>query len=192
MKTSMKLLVIGGLAASPMFTLAQTVQGNVSVTVQNTIGVSEVTALSFGTIQAKASTSSAEVASMTVPSDNSGRTISQGGTGAAQINEIAAPNRGEFSISGAAAQTPLNITFPASVTLNGQGNSNTATFTVSGFEATDGVGNNATTSITTDVNGDATLFVGATLSTEGNATNDYTTPNGPVVFTGTYNITITY
>lgn len=192
MKTSVKFAVAAALAVSPIFSFAQTVQGDVSVTVQNTIGVSQTTALSFGTIQAKASTGSAEVATMAVPSDNSARSISQGATGAAQINEIVAPNRGEFAITGAASQTTLTISFPASVTLTPEGNSNTATFSVSNFEATDGLGNDATASITTDVNGDATLYVGATLSTEGNAPSDYITPNGPVNFVGTYDITITY
>lgn len=189
MKRSIKFLVGTAAIFSPLLVHAQNVPGTVQVIVQNAISVSEDTPLNFGTIQAKADTSGADVATMRVPADNSSRVITNGTT--AMINEILPPNRGVFTITGAAPQATLNITLPGTITLTPSGNVNTETFDVTSFEATDQNNNVVTNTLSLDASGNATLYIGATLTTRAGGGTDYFSDSS-VTFTGAYNIVISY
>tara|TARA_R110002167_G_scaffold348055_2_gene559223 strand:- start:5681 stop:6283 length:603 start_codon:yes stop_codon:yes gene_type:complete len=91
--------------------LAATAAGTATVTVQNTFTLTETTALSFGTIRAKAdATGSTNIAALVLDPDGS-TTVTAAGD--AEITALTPATAGVFTVAGAASFTDLEIEFPA-------------------------------------------------------------------------------
>lgn len=197
MKATTKLvLAIGVFSALPLSAIAATVSATASVTVQNAFSLSQTTALSFGTIRAKADTSGStnHVASLIVNPDGSASTASSTGANAS-ITVISQGTPAVFAISNAAPNTNLTITSPGTVTLSRTGGGG-ANFTVDtwAFRITSGTNANTAYStgspnLLTDNTGAVTFAAGATISTQATTPSaDYTDGS----YTGTYNMVVNY
>lgn len=194
-------ITLATLVSAPV--LAETTTGNAAVTVSNAFTLAEDSRLDFGTIRAQVSSAdgtTANVVTMTLPANGTNPTVSEttAGTGnsvSASINVITAGTPGTFSVSGAAPNSVLNITLPASP-FNLTTTSGGASFEVTVNDAYITSGPNAnrtynasTDPLITDGTGAVTFDVGGTLSTDaaGSATN-YRDQE----YTGTYTMTVTY
>ncbi|MBM6549637.1 DUF4402 domain-containing protein [Marinomonas ostreistagni] len=183
---------------------AETATGTATVMVQNTFTFGQDSGIDFGTIRAQigsADGTNVNVMTMTLPADGSNPTVAESVSGDSSrlstLNIITPGTPGVFSVSGAAPNTALTITLPASpFTLNSSGGGAGPTFEGAITEAyiTSGTFANqlydgTTTFLTTDATGSATFRVGGTLSTDstGNATNYQ-----DVAYNGQYSITVAY
>lgn len=182
-KQTLKASAIGAITAALAFGMldaqAETVATTVTATVNNSIGFSETTALSFGTFTAKSDT--ADTSTILLQPD--GTTTVTNGTNS-RIVALSAAQVGVFDVTGAAPSTSLTLAIPTSaVTLTcGACTGSNPTFSVGTWTSTPAVG-----SLTTDGSGDATINVGATLSTITNA-NPYEDGS----YSGSYSVSVNY
>lgn len=201
-----KLLKLSSLAAlvalSGNYALAETATGNASVTVSNAFTLSEDTALTFGTIRAVVSSADGtaqNVVTMTLPANGTNPSVTEtvagnGNTRSASMNIITPGTPGTFSVSGAAPNSILNITFDAAFPLTIAAGGPTFLATINQAYITSGPNANRAYSagvddLFTDATGAVTFDVGGTLATQagGNAT-DYRDQT----YTGTYTMTVDY
>ena len=189
--------IAAGLAASLLLVSAaqvsaETVTSTATATVQNAFTLAEVSALDFGTFRATNDTAaSAETATLTRPADPSASsTTTNGTTDLAALQSLVEGAPGEYTISGVANFSVMKLVLPsAAVSLTAPGNPpGVATFSADNWTANQ-EGTDITTSlaISTDINGEATFNIGATLSTVASA-NAYT----DVAYSGDYIIEVTY
>ena len=175
--------IAAGLAASLLLVSAaqvsaETVTSTATATVQNAFTLAEVSALDFGTFRATNDTAaSAETATLTRPADPSASsTTTNGTTDLAALQSLVEGAPGEYTISGVANFSVMKLVLPpAAVSLTAPGNPpGVATFSADNWTANQ-EGTDITTSlaISTDINGEATFNIGATLSTVASA-NAYT------------------
>jgi len=186
------LTVVGAGAA-----IAETVTGDASVTVQNSLTLTQDAALSFGTLVAVADDINANFATYVVGSDGTTTTPAPSGGLFAQIIEITAGTPASFTVSGAAPQTLLTVTLPAAAIImnDGAGGAVDAKeFTVDSFEKTRTVSGGAGFTDTTNDSGVLSFDVGATLATDKTLSNTATAavPYADANYSGTYSITVTY
>ena len=182
------LTVVGAGAA-----IAETVTGGSSVTVQNSLTLTQDTALSFGTLVAFAD-ADGTATTYTVGSD--GTTTAGADNGNASIVEVVAGVPGAFTVSGAAPQTLLTVSLPGAaidLTDGAGGVIDTKKFTVGTFEKTRTVSGGAGFTDTTDDAGVLSFDVGAVLTTDATgAAAAASLPYADAAFSGTYTITVTY
>lgn len=165
----------------------ETATADANVTVSNAFTLAQVADLEFGTIVAtRRGGGGGGVATIVVDPDAATTTAVTNAGGATDdfIIEIAGGDRAEFDISGALATTTMNITLPAGPVLLSCGACSGAEpdFSVGAFTEDGGDG-----TVATDGAGDATFFVGATLSTIAGA-NAY--EDG--LYTNTFDVTVGY
>lgn len=139
---------------------------NASATIVAPLAASSPTALAFGNVGASGSAGTVEVTSAGARSAAGGASAVAGGTVSAAVVNITA---GE-------ASAVVDISYPASATLNGPAAS---TMSVDGFAA---AGSPATATL--DGSGTATFNVGGTLNVGANQTAGN--------YTGSFNVTLTY
>lgn len=169
MKNSLKYIAATTLVLTAPLGFAEVRTHEANVTVQNAITITPGAKLSFGTVFAKADTSGSAVATLRMPSNGNAIAVTAATPASANMVQISAGTPATFTVSGVAPSVNLTLNLPSSpVTLTG---SNTATFTVSSFEATVTTGGTSTAystgtpNLATDASGNATFSVGATLST---------------------------
>lgn len=141
----------------------------VTVTVQNSVTLTSIQDLAFGTVTAISSNAAGDTAAMTVPITSSAPTATAGAS--ALIIPITGAKRGEYEVSDAPPFTPLDITLPATVPLAGGAGS--ASFTVDHLAVglVTGKGSNLTSPLantynaTTNATGQLGFYVGGTLNT---------------------------
>ena len=160
--------------------MAEDAGTNVDVVVQNAFTFTEDTALNFGTMVAISDpTFTATVA--IDPTTGIGAPASGGGS--AQIIPLGGSAQGAFTVSGAAPNTQLTLTLPASVTLNCAACSGSQPdFTVNAF-----LDNAVGADVLTDGSGGATFNVGATLNTITSAN-----PYEDGTYSGAYTVSVNY
>ena len=172
--------------------------GNAQVTVLSSITMTETVPLNFGTIAAFADDAvPANTATLTMPADGSGSSVSfTGGTAAdANIVVIVEGTPGEFQVTGAAPNATLTLTLGGEVDLTDPSGASTDVFTflTSGYYMTlNGSANTFTTD--TDATGAMTFQVGGTIETidTGMASGAVLEPYDDGTYTGTYTATISY
>ncbi len=165
-----------------------TTASNASVTTAAAFTVTETSAIDFGTIVAsRRGGGGGAVATLDIGADaaNSVTVTNVGGATDDFIVSSVDGDRAQFDIGGALATTVMNIELPAApITLScGACAPGTPDFTVDTF-----VDDGADDQVTTDGSGDATFYVGATLSTIA-GTGAYEAAGS---YTGTYNVTVAY
>ena len=181
-------VIASSLATGSFFASAeQTTSSTATVTVQNAFTLTEVTALSFGTIGASASTAALATANhshgyVTVDSINGTTSVEDaaGATVAETVSlfKIADGAPGEYTVSGTAPFTQMKITAPTAATLsNSAAPPANGVFLLSNFELSNADGEVITTDTksaasATDLNGDLTFKLGARLTPAKNAAND--------------------
>lgn len=201
-----KIIKVTGIVALASFTgshaLAETATGDASVTVSNAFTLAQDTALDFGTIRAQVSDAggtTASVVTLTLPANGTTPTATEttagvGTTTNASINIINQGTPGTFSVSGAAPDSILTITFDSAFDLTITSGGPKFTATVDEAYITSGPNANRAYSpgvddLFTDSTGAVTFNVGGTLATDsaGSATNyrDQT-------YTGSYTMTVNY
>ncbi len=158
---------------------AQETEGtNITVTVLNAFNLTETAPLSFGTIAAFVD--AGNTATYQLAPDGTPTLGSSGGTAAFVIFAAATP--GVFDIDSAAPNTIMNITLPVAAVL--------ACGACSGAEPDFDVAtyvSDPTPTITTDGNGDGTILLGATMTSQTSAA-----PYEDGVYLDTYSMTIAY
>lgn len=170
-------------AASGAANAQTTVQGNVNLTVNNAINITETTPMQFGTFLVVKDIASTEVATLTL-SDTGTATPTTTGTPAifTDISAVApaARSQGIFGITGAAPTTVINVATSNLADLTCALCTGSDTITL--FSVTP-----ATATVTTDGTGAATINVGAVLKTKtgGNQYKDG-------LYAGTYDLTVNY
>lgn len=167
---------------------AETITSTADVTVQNAIGFTETSALTFGTIVAIGDGTvggNAATIAMGVGAANASTVTNVGGGADDLIIELTVGDRAEYDITGAAPNTGLNLTIPsAPVVLDCDACSGAQPdFSVATWIANDTAG-----VVTTDGSGDFTLYVGATLSTDPSSTAPY--EDG--LYDGDYDVSVNY
>lgn len=182
-KQTLKVSAIGAIAATLAFGMmdakAETAGTFITATVNNTIGFAETQPLSFGTF-----------AVLNDATDTSTIVIQPDGTntvnnpGASRIVALTPGVQGIFDVTAAAPSTALTLTIPTgTIVLNcGACTGSNPDFDVATFTSTPAVG-----ALTTDGSGNATINVGATLTTQ-NDPNPY--ENG--TYQGAYSVTVSY
>lgn len=203
MKNFLKLSSLATLVAlSGNYALAETATGTASVTVSNAFTLAQTTPLTFGTIRAQVSSTDGtpNVVTMTLPANGTNPSVAEtvagtGNTTDASINIITPGTPGTFSVSAAAPNSVLTITFPASAfdltTASGG-----ATFSAAINDAyiTSGPNANRTYNATTDPlltdgTGAVTFNVGGTLSTQAGG---FATNYRDQTYSGSYTMTVNY
>lgn len=201
-------VVVSALTAGSVSVVAQeSVTSTVTVEVVNAFDLVETQAINFGTITVIGFNNTAGgttdfQATVVVPADgsqpNAGTTGTPDADGAdsdSSITLLTVGQRGVYDISNAAPFTVLNVTLPASpVTLFAPsappGN---GTFTMDNFTAVDTAnGSDASSTITTDVNGAAQLGFGATLFTPTAPVSPSSLTYVDATYSGSYTIQIQY
>lgn len=176
------------LASSDAHAQAQQVLGaTADVTVQNAFSLVETTPMEFGTLVVICDTGAANTTNATL--NPAGALAIAPASGAARIIDIdaAAPNprsAGIFDVTGAAPSTALTVTVgnPVNMTCSSCTGGNPA-ITLGNLT------NNAPGNVlTTDNAGDATLNVGARITTLGTCPQQY--EDG--LYRGTYDVTVSY
>lgn len=171
-----------------------------SVTVKNAIDMQEDESMSFGTITAVAGTTAATA--VINPQSGSIGIINKGGSGDASILQLEQGNAAQFSISGAASFSALQVTLPnSSSTLTLQTDEiidptvKLAEFTLETFTiydktaaATPTASSGTTFPVTTDATGSVAFSLGATLSTGTDASFTYVDGT----YEGTYEVSVSY
>jgi hypothetical protein len=177
--------------------LAETVStATVSATVQNAFSLVETTALDFGTVRASAEAGGTNVGTL-VLNPNGSTTVTSSANAA--ITSLGTPVPGVFTVSGAAPFTDLFVTFPGDFSLTTAGAPPTSpTFDIptgswTGL-ITGGANDGATLASTTNImqttsTGGVVLTVGATLTTDADASSS---PYIDAAYTGTYTMTVNY
>lgn len=158
------------LASSSYLHAAQDVDADATVMVSNVFSLAPVDDLYFGKIQATASSTAADVATLTIDPDGTIQSPVPGTE--AEINIIEDGNPATFIVSQAAPNKTLTLTLPNSIDLISAGSS--AKFTVDNFVTLITSGPNSGSSgsvypyanLTTDINGSVEFAIGATLSTD--------------------------
>lgn len=189
--TKTSYMAIAAAAVLAMSTPVQaqvTTSSNASVTTAAAFTVTETSALSFGTIVAsRRGGGGGAVATLAIGADaaNSVTVTNVGGATDDFIVSSVDGDRAEFTIASALATTAMNIELPSSaITLScGACAPGNPDFSVDTF--LDDGGDDV---VTSDGSGDATFYVGATLSTVAGTANYEA--NGS--YTGTYNVTVAY
>lgn len=180
----------------------ETVTGDATVTVANAFDIQQDVAIDFGTLRIfnDVDTTSTGEAIITIPGNTNPMTLAAAAPTEADGNIITQGAPGEFSITGAAPFTPLNIGFPVadSVTMtNTAAPPSTPAFVVNFSEATtfvvgganDGILYNDTTpNLTTDGTGAVGFRLGGVLNTL--ATTDEVYADG--AYTGSFALTVEY
>lgn len=199
-KYSLKLIaaLVTSMAAMSSVQAAD-VSVDASVVVNNTINVTVDAALDFGTIAAFANdNTNAELASMIIPADPAlVPSSTDGASGTARIIILSEGSPAELSVSGAAPNTALDITYTAADTAvtDPSGNA-TDGFTMGAFSyyaTTEGNGQSFGT--TTDGTGALAFNIGATLSTvtpANGAAADNAVAYTDATYTGTFEVTVNY
>lgn len=158
--------------------MAEDAGSSVDVTVQNAFTFTEDVALNFGTFVAISDATN----TATLAIDATGATTVTNNA-PALIIELVSGVQGQFTISGAAPTTGLNVTLPTSVTLTcGACSGSQPDFVVNTF-----VDDSVAGVVTTDGSGGATLDVGATLNTQADAN-----PYEDGVYSGAYTVSVNY
>ncbi len=168
---------------------SETLTSSADVTVQNAIGFSEVRSLTFGTIVAiSEGTPSGSSAAVTVnvAADNDTALTNAGGPFDDTIIELIPGNRAEYSITGAAPNTDLNVTLPPIVAI--PVTCATCSPGTPNFDAYPILSNASGNTITTDASGNATLYVGGYILTDSTAISPY--EDG--LYTATYDVSVNY
>ena len=202
-----KLLKISSLAAltalSGSYAMAETASGTASVTVSNAFTLAETTPLTFGTIRAQVSSADGttqNVVTMTLPANGTNPSVAEttagtGNTTDASINIITPGTPGTFSISNAAPNSVLTITFPASAfDLTTASGGATFSATINDAYITSGPNANrtynaSTDPLLTDGTGAVTFDVGGTLATQAGG---FATNYRDQTYSGTYTMTVNY
>lgn len=197
--------LLGALPAS-----AETVQLDASVTVLNTFTLAQTTALSFGTVRAKASTDNANTANIVLPpasgaTATSGTAVGADNTDVPAMTTLTAGAQGVYAVTGAAAFTPLNMSISSNtidLTLASAPPSAPNAFQLGTLRAVDGSGNEIPlvdsgvadgNTLSTDVNGALTFTVGGTLSTQDHASRAFTNGNyTDGAYSGSLTLTVDY
>lgn len=141
----------------------------ITLTLWNTLAMSQVTPLSFGSLEVKSGASVIRIA------PQSGIRSVVSGSGNVILGSSPSPTAGQFGISGQ-PNANISISLPSSITLNG---SNGGTMTVNNF-----TGYPSSTTTTLSASGARSLYVGADLNI-GAAQASGT-------YSGTYNVTVNY
>ena len=180
----------------------ETVTGSATVTVANAFDIQQDVAINFGTLRIfnDVDTTSTGEAIITIPGNSNPMTLAAAVPAEADGNIIAQGAPGEFSISGAAPFTPLEITFPSADSVlmtNTAAPPSTPAFVVNFGAATtfvvgganDGVVYNAVTpNLTTDGAGVVGFRLGGVLNTL--ADTDAVYADG--AYTGSFTLTVEY
>lgn len=190
-KVSQLVLASAGALIVSGSALAEAVTGNATVTVKNSLAVTEDTQLSFGTLAAVGDGAAAVVATYQVNVDGT-TSITAGTPTTANIVEIVPGSAAVFSVSGAAPQTLLVVSNPADFKLTDPSGTENMDFDISGLVAEVITGDNAF-DLTTDVTGNLVFGFPAQLATD----TDYVagaigTPYRDTVYTGSYSFTVNY
>ena len=182
-KTILKLTAVTAIVASMAFAAfdAQAINdtSQITVTVDNTFVLDTPTPLSFGTIVAIAG--AATTSTLAIDAAGAPTILNPG---AARLVEFAAGNAGQATITGAAPNTTITVSYSSPVTLTcsvAPCTGTTPEFTVGTFvDDVAGV-------VTTDLAGAATINFGATLTTEASAV-----PYEDGLYEGTLTISAVY
>lgn len=179
----------------------ENVTGNATVQVSNAFTLAEVTGIDFGNLRVFTDTNTTTTGEVvvTIPGNTNPMTLAAAAAAEADGNILAQGAPGEYTISGAAPFTALNITYPGadSVTLTNQAAppatpgfvvnfAAAQTFIVGG--ANDGVVYDGTSNMITDGTGAVGFRLGGILNTE--ADTDTTYADG--TYAGTFTLTVDY
>ncbi len=162
---------------------AQTnVTGHVNLTVNNAISITESTPMEFGTFLVVKDTAGANTATLTMASNGTATPSNNAPATFTSVSAVlpAARSQGIFSITGAAASTVINVATSGLNDLNCALCSSSDDILLTSVTP-------ATATVTTDGSGDATINVGAVLTTKTGATQYQ---DGAYV--GTYTLTVNY
>ncbi len=157
-----------------------TVGGNVNLTVNNAISITETTPMNFGTYLVVKDTASTQTATLTMASNGTATPATSGAP--AVFTSVSATGRtqGVFTITGAAPSTVINVSTTNLVDLN-------CSACVSSDDITLTSVTPAAATVTTDGSGDATINVGAVLTTKTGG-NQYKSGS----YVGTYDLVVNY
>ena len=178
-----KTLVALGLMAmaTPAMAQSNSVAGSSSATVQNSITAAETMAPSTGSVVLIADTIGVDTATVTVTTGGVVLVTPNGSANAIVVDDSPA-NAAEFTITGAAPNTQLTLTFNSIVDLVcGLCTAGNPVIQLSGLN------HDAGATPTTDINGDLTFHVGFTLTSIAGG-NQY--EDG--VYTGSFKVNISY
>ena len=172
---------------------------NASVTVNNTIDLTVVAPLDFGTIAAFGnSNTTLSAATLVIPADPAAAAVTtDDASGDARIIVLTPGAPADISVVGAAPNTLLTVAVTAAdPALSDPAGIATDGFTMSGFTKYAYLeGNNQTFGSTTDATGALGMNIGATLSTiamAGGAASDATVAYGDATFTGVIEVAVNY
>jgi len=174
---------------------AETITGNGSVVVQNSLTIVEDTPLSFGTIVAVADDNGTAPLSSNIVMGVDGVATITNAASLAQIIQITPGSNAQFTVSGAAPQTLLTVTTPAGATTlaDPSGSVETKVFDISAYTSGVVAGGGAGFDMTTDDTGTLVFAVGATLTTDtAGAGTGAADPYADLTYTGTYSVTVAY
>lgn len=186
-----KTLLVSVLAVTASVCGAQeTVNSQASITVQNAFNLNEVAPLNFGTVTVRPSLTATSTLRIQPDGVIPTPTVGAGGT----LTVIVPGSPAQYTVDTAAPFTALTVTTPTTSVdlLNGQAPPDNGEFTLSDItfeeDGTSGAGAVSAT-IDTDVNGELTFNMGATL-TVASAAADTTFVDGAYV--GNYSIEVSY
>ncbi|MGB3725133.1 MAG: hypothetical protein WA981_05150 [Glaciecola sp.] len=156
----------------------ESVTSSASVVVQNAFDLAEVAPLDFGTVRATVDSdptddsASVSIASFAIGTDGTVGSVSLAGgaTTAASMSVISDGSPAEFSITNAAPFTEITLNVPSGFDIvNSSAPPGTAVFGVGTFLFREVGATSDATAIDTDINGEVSFTMGATLSTDDNA-----------------------
>ncbi|NOU50746.1 DUF4402 domain-containing protein [Pseudoalteromonas sp. JBTF-M23] len=177
--------------------LAEKARFTASVKVQNTFELLKDKDLLFGTIRAKADTSSGDVATLIMPADPDVAPTAKSNGNAVITIMSGESNPAAFSIKGLPAYAVLTLTDPTETDLVLPGTSSTAAkFSLNSFTyyVTKGAktGDVSASTIQADDKGDVEFNLGATLSTSSNTADGTTADYSDGDYSGTFSVQVNY
>lgn len=157
-----------------------TVGGTVNLTVNNAISITETTPMNFGTYLVVKDTASTETATLTMATNGTATPATSGAPAIFTSVSAASRTQGVFTITGAAPSTVINVATSNLADLN-------CSACVSSDDITLTSVTPAAATVTTDGSGDATINVGAVLTTKTGG-NQYKSGS----YVGSYDLTVNY